>query len=177
MTTLYHKQGTSYTIDQVRLLHPRTVIPNGADLSDMGYERITATPQPSFDAVRQAVREIDPVDGNQTWQVYPLPADVKAANEVQEAIDAREAAKAARQAMVDAITVTTEWDNVFQGDEASQDRMARAIIAMETSGVTEKEWVLADNTTATVTLDELREALALSVQAQDAVWVIDGGQS
>lgn len=171
---LYHKQGTSHTIHQVRALHPRTMMPDNADLSDLGYQRITATPLPPFDPVRQAVREVEPVDGAQAWQVYPLPPDVTAANEAQEAIAARESAKAMRQALVDAITVTTATGKTFDGDETSQTRMARAIIGMQAAGALTINWVLADNTTASVTVAELTEALVLAGQEQARLWIIDG---
>ena len=78
-------------------------------------------------------------------------------------------AKAARTADVGAITVTTAADHTFDGDEKSQDRMARAIAAMNDDDTT--LWVLADNTPATVTRAELREALRLASEAQTAIWV------
>lgn len=77
-------------------------------------------------------------------------------------------AKALRTSEVDAIVVTTASGKTFDGDEKSQDRMARAIVAMN-DGTT--LWVLADNTPATVTRAELREALRLAGEAQTAIWV------
>lgn len=80
--------------------------------------------------------------------------------------------KHVRQAAVDAITVTTATGKVFDGDETAQGRMARAILTAEIIGQTETTWVLADDTPTPVTLDELKEALALSMQAQAAVWTL-----
>ena len=88
---------------------------------------------------------------------------------------ARSAAKAARAAAVEAITVTTSAGHTFNGDETSQTRMARAILALNAQPQTPVPtvvWVLADNTPAAVTAAELTEALALSGAAQAAVWVI-----
>lgn len=85
---------------------------------------------------------------------------------------AREAAKSARALAVAAITVTTASGKTFDGDEASQDRMARAILALQAAGATSTLWVLADNTPTTVTAAELGAALALAGAAQSAIWVI-----
>jgi hypothetical protein len=83
----------------------------------------------------------------------------------------REQLKQARQAAVDAITVTVN-DKVFDGDETSQGRMARALRVAEITGQTSCTWVLHDNTAVEVTRDELAQALALAMQAQGAIWVI-----
>lgn len=171
---LYRKNGVSHSVEQVRELHPQTMIPAGADLADLGYQRITPTPRPAFDAVRQGVREVAPVDGLQAWQVYPLPPDVLAANEAVQAATARQLAKDTRQELVNAITVTTASGKVFDGDETSQGRMARAVIGMQAAGAPSITWVLANNTPATVTLAELTEALVLAGQEQARLWVIEG---
>lgn len=79
--------------------------------------------------------------------------------------------KAERQAIVDAITVTTSTGKTFDGNEDAIRRMTSAIMAAGILGVTSTDnWVLANNTPTTVTLDELKEALALSMQAMGAVW-------
>lgn len=70
---------------------------------------------------------------------------------------------------VAAITVTTTAGNTFNGDEASQNRMARSIVALsDTDTIT---WVLANNSTIQATKAELQEALKLSGEAQTALWV------
>ena len=76
--------------------------------------------------------------------------------------------KADRQAQVDSIIVTTavgDWD----GDEISQSRMSRAILSMNDTDST--LWIMADNTTATVTKANLTEALKLSSEAQTSMWI------
>lgn len=86
----------------------------------------------------------------------------------------REEWKAQRAAQVDAIKVTTQAGNTFDGDEVSQGRMARAIIALDAaaSGTT-VNWVLADNSVIQASALELTEALALAGSAQAAIWVAE----
>lgn len=77
------------------------------------------------------------------------------------------AAKAEREDYVKRIVVEVDG-MMFDGDEVSQDRMARSIIALNLG---EKvQWVLADNTIAQVTRAQLREALRKSGTAQTAIW-------
>lgn len=80
--------------------------------------------------------------------------------------------KAEREAAVAAIKVTTTAGNTFDGDEISQGRMSRAIIALSTGLAPSVTWVLADNTTIQATPAELTEALVLAGQAQAAIWVL-----
>ncbi len=98
------------------------------------------------------------------WQLMkrvPIPAKT------------RDDLKAERQAKVDAIKVTTQAGNTFDGDEVSQGRMARAIIALGTGLAPSVAWVLADNSVIDATVEELTEALVLAGQAQAAVWVLE----
>lgn len=90
----------------------------------------------------------------------------------------RDELKAQRDAAVAAIKVTTTAGNVFDGDEISQGRMTRAVVALSNSnpgaappGPT-VNWVLADNTVIQATKDELAEALILAGGAQAAIWVL-----
>lgn len=76
--------------------------------------------------------------------------------------------RAKRTADVKSITVTVTSGKVFDGDEESQGRMARAVIAGEPGQVT--RWKLADNQWADVTHEELREALQLAGGAQTTIW-------
>lgn len=76
-------------------------------------------------------------------------------------------AKAEREEYVKRIVVEVDG-MMFDGDEVSQDRMARSIIALDLG---EKvQWVLADNTIKMVTRAQLREALRKSGEAQTAIW-------
>lgn len=78
-------------------------------------------------------------------------------------------AKALRQAEVDAIVITTISGKAFDGDEQSQDRMSRAINALNPLETT--LWVLSDNTPAMISREELQEALRLAGAAQTSIWV------
>lgn len=93
-------------------------------------------------------------------------------HQAQADADARNVAKAERQAATKAILVTTATGNVFQGDELSQTRMSNVLQAYaEELPDGTVEWILADNTVATITMAELDEALRLSVDAQNAIWM------
>jgi hypothetical protein len=84
----------------------------------------------------------------------------------------RTEAKAKRDADVAAIVVTTSTGKQFNGDETSQTRIARAIVAMQAAKAQSITWVLATNDATDVTLAELSEALVLAGQAQAAIWVL-----
>ena len=76
-------------------------------------------------------------------------------------------AKAEREEYVSKIVVEVDG-MMFDGDEVSQDRMARSIIALDLG---EKvQWVLADNSVAQVSRQQLREALRKAGTAQTAIW-------
>lgn len=98
-----------------------------------------------------------------------ITADDKAQ---QAAAAAREAWKARRAEAVRAIKVTTASGRVFDGDEISQARMARAILGLQEAGEgATVTWVLADNTPVAVTAAELSEALHLAGAEQARLWV------
>lgn len=84
----------------------------------------------------------------------------------------REQKKAARAVTVGAITVTTAAGHTFDGDEVSQTRMVRAIVALQATATPNIAWVLSNNTAIQATAAELTEALALAGAAQAAVWVL-----
>ena len=100
------------------------------------------------------------------------PVSVAVAIEPPTPEQLREAAKAARAVAVGAIKVTTQAGHTFDGDEISQGRMARAIIALRATSTSDVTWVLADNSTLQATAAELSEALALAGAAQAALWVL-----
>lgn len=91
-------------------------------------------------------------------------------NTDRKAMAEREEWKQQRQAAVDAITVTVNG-KVFDGDEVSQTRMARAIIGMQAAQAATINWTLADNTVTQATVAELTEALILAGQRQAELWV------
>lgn len=86
-----------------------------------------------------------------------------------EEIAAEELAKAkAERAEYVAKLVVAVDDMQFDGDETSQDRMARSIVALNDGETV--QWVLADNSIAQVTKEQLRQALRLAGEAQTAIW-------
>lgn len=79
-------------------------------------------------------------------------------------------AKAERAQAVAAITVEVDG-MVFDGNEAAQERMSRAVVLADSMDET-TEWVLHDNTVAIVTADQLRRACRAAGKAQTALWVV-----
>lgn len=87
----------------------------------------------------------------------------------------RERFKSARDARVAAIKVVVDGME-FDGDERSQERMARTLAGMfENDEIT---WILADNSRVSVTKTQLREALRLAVLSQASIWTgaVVGGE-
>jgi hypothetical protein len=78
---------------------------------------------------------------------------------------AQQVAKQAKTEALASVKVTTASGNTFDGRDIDQQRMVSAILSSSVLNVTETEWKLADNSRVTVTIDELKEALALSIQA------------
>ena len=74
-----------------------------------------------------------------------------------------------RATIVENIIVSVNGKS-FNGDEVSQNRIARAIVAMQATNATEQRWTLADNRNVVVTLAELIEVLSIAGQAQTKVW-------
>lgn len=76
--------------------------------------------------------------------------------------------KMRRQSLVDEITVRIDG-MLFQGDELSQGRMLRRADTLV--GGESAEWVLADNSVALVTADQLRAAAREAVDEMGRIWV------
>lgn len=92
---------------------------------------------------------------------------IPAPSEQEIAAQALLKAKAEREDYVSKIIVEVDG-MMFDGDEISQDRMARSIIALDLG---EKvQWVLADNSIKMVSRQQLREALRKAGEAQTAIW-------
>ena len=90
----------------------------------------------------------------------------KTADEI--AIEEMVKAKTERADYVSKIVVEVDGMK-FDGDETSQDRMARSVVALNDDNET-VQWVLADNTIAHVTRVQLKQALRLAGEAQTAIW-------
>ena len=72
--------------------------------------------------------------------------------------------KAEKELRLSQIVVTTSNGNVFDGNETARINMTSAIMSAELINKTEENWKLADNRTKLVSIDELKEALALAIQ-------------
>lgn len=75
----------------------------------------------------------------------------------------KEIARKSKVATLSTITVEVNG-KVFDGNETARVNMNNAILVAGLVGQTEAEWKLADNTVAVVTLEEIKQALALSIQ-------------
>ena len=161
------------TFEQVRRLFQGISFPESGNINTPEVQSYASAPTPQYNTTTHAVRETAPVGGVQQWEIYPLPAEEVAANQAAAIQSAREQAKAQRQAAVDAIKVTTQAGHTFDGDETSQTRMTRAVLAMQATGAPSVTWVLADNTVIQATVPELTEAMALAGAEQARLWVIE----
>ena len=97
-----------------------------------------------------------------TYSERELTPEEKEAQDLAIAKRERAAKVAALKVEVDGMT--------FDGDEAAQSRMARAITAAETAGLESTVWVLADNTVQTVTKVQLQQALSKAMLAMSKLW-------
>lgn len=178
MSAYIHTTTLQYPIyaGDIKLRCPHISFPVNGFQPPEEYQPVEFVAMPEYDPVTQAIVELPPECVGGTWRkkwlVQDLSPDVVAANQVQTAIATRNEAKLVRQRSVDAIKVTANG-KVFDGDEISQGRMARAIIGLQAAGLPTIEWVLADNTVTQATVAELTEAMILAGRAQGAVWIIN----
>lgn len=86
-------------------------------------------------------------------------ADKKVELEAQAKIEL----KAAKELALNSITVEVNG-NTFDGNETARGNMTSAVLSAEVIGKSEDTWKLADNTSVVITIDELKQALALSIQ-------------
>lgn len=77
--------------------------------------------------------------------------------------------KEARQEAVESIVVTAQSGRQFDGDEKSQDRMGRALAALDDGEFT--PWVLATGGVEMVSKSELKEALRMAGAEMKRIWV------
>lgn len=111
-------------------------------------------------------------------ELGPLPEDAlleaPAKTDEELAAETLAQAKAERADAVSKITVTVDG-MVFDGDEISQERMARTITAAVATGEdmsATTTWVLADNTVAQVSITQLAQALRAAGEQQTALWTV-----
>lgn len=157
---------------------PYTSFPSAmsdALLAEHGYVRVQVPAKPAFDPHTQdcVERPVVQIDGvwTQPWEVRPAPEHERQQRAAQLQALQTATLKVKRASDVESIRVTTTSGRVFDGDEVSQNRMARAVVALGVGGASSTRWKLADNTVATVTANELAEALLLAGAAQTEIWM------
>lgn len=93
-----------------------------------------------------------------------------------EEIEKMELAKAKQERAEAVSKITVEIDGmVFDGDEVSQERMSRTVVAAAATGETgdaTTTWVLHDNTIAQPTISQLARALRAAGEAQTKLWTM-----
>ncbi|CAM3514263.1 hypothetical protein [Arcobacter aquimarinus] len=72
--------------------------------------------------------------------------------------------KAEKVEQLSTLVVITSQGNTFDGNETARLNMVSAIQSAELLGQISSNWKLADNTVKEISLNELKEALALSIQ-------------
>lgn len=156
MRTIYRLNGNSIALDAPQTINGVTYPNLRGVWQEVGVTQHQVEDYPNPDTHTWT----ENADG--TLNVSPLPVEV---------ITERNLAKAklARLGQVREIKVTTASGKEFDGDEDSQNRMSRAISAMEDTDTT--QWVLVDNTIHTVSKAELKEALKLAGIAMTTIWM------
>ena len=110
-------------------------------------------------------------DENEFWSKLGVHVIEEELQLTEEQRRLQELTNAKLQRKVAVATIIVEVDGMkFDGDEVSQDRMARSIVAMADEDVI--PWVLADNSVVQVTKEQLRQALRLAGLKQAELWII-----
>lgn len=161
---------------EIRALAPDISLPvelADDDIASIGILPVKLSEPPIVDGRTRYVVEASPekIDGSWTQQWRVVDMTQAQIDEIASAARAAAfaATKAARHDQIAAIVVTTSNGNAFDGDEKSQDRMARALAAMDDADTL--PWVLHDNSVAVVGRSELREALRLAGAEMAAIWI------
>lgn len=156
MRTIYRLNGNAITLDAPQTINGVTYPNLRGVWQDVGVtqHQVEDYPNPETHSWTENA------DG--TLNAAPLPAEVVAERNLAKA-------KLARLGQVREIKVTTQSGKEFDGDEDSQNRMSRAISAMNDGDNT--QWVLADNSVVQVSKVELKEALRLAGAAMTTIWM------
>ena len=145
-------------------------------LTEFGLVPVFPTPQPEVSIYQHAYISGVEQDtlGNwvDKWEVSTITdPDSIAFIDASIAATQRNAKKAQREANVKNILVTVNGKE-FNGDEISQTRISRALIALEFAKQDSTKWILANNEEAIVTKAELAQVLILAGQKQTELWPI-----
>lgn len=118
-----------------------------------------------YESIGMTLQEVEQGHDGQWYLVGHAPQKSK------EQIEAEAIAQAKTQRAEAVANIVVEVEGmVFDGDEVSQDRMARSAVAMtDDETIT---WVLHDNTIAQVSKAQLLKALRLSGEEQTRLWTM-----
>ena len=112
------------------------------------------------------VKELAPLGTSRRFQILSLPP----------LTDEEKLHEAKNKRGADVSSIVVEVDGLlFDGDEKSQERMSRTIVAAAYTGATMEDsttWVLHDNTIAKVTIKQLATALRKAGETQTSLWVL-----
>ena len=76
-----------------------------------------------------------------------------------------------REVLIQSLNVESFTGNIFDADERSQERMARAILVMKQQGVPTTSWKLNNNEIVTVTVEELEDVLVKASVETSNIWL------
>lgn len=76
-----------------------------------------------------------------------------------------------REILIRALVVESFIGNIFDADERSQERMARAILVMKQQGEPTTSWKLTNNEIVTVTVEELEDVLVKASIETSNIWL------
>jgi hypothetical protein len=124
-----------------------------------------------YESIGMVEMDVEQSDVDGMWYVAGYaPMKSEEQKKIEEQQRLLNEAKVQRAEKVNSITVEIDG-MVFDGDEKAQERMARAVI-MANSLDEETEWVLHDNTVATVTAGQLKRACREAGKKQTELWVV-----
>lgn len=166
---LYSKDGGYPTNlpSRIRLSDGRTRTDSStftlAEIQDAGYIEVADKP-----VIDENLQKLSWDSENLIWVTTDLTQEELDAIALQAFMRVFNTWKSSRAEAVNDIEVTYN-SVIYQGDETSQNRMTRSIIALP-DDITTIEWTAKDNTQHSLTRIDLATILALAGNAQAALW-------
>jgi len=168
-----NEQIIEFPILNLRMRLPNVSLPpdltKTSNLPD-GFAYVYTNNYPPYDpSTQKVVPHTTPTFNGQDWVLGYDVVDLDESELSHLMVHYTDQLKQDREQQVNNVIVTTQSGKSFDGNETAQNRMSRAITAMDETDTI--QWVLSDNTLATVTREELREALRLAGAAMGQIWV------
>jgi hypothetical protein len=156
------------TYKEIKIANPNISFPkDGTSTLMEEWELIQPTTAPEYNYFTEKLVEGE-LNLVQTWTIEPLPQAEIDANAADKLIYDTQIWKADREDAVRAIEVTYN-SIIYQGDEESQTRMARAIVALP-DDITTIAWTAKDNTVNNLTRLDLQAILLDAGNQQATIW-------